>query len=199
MFTRLRLGLCLALLAGAALAQDTPEALAARLAERERQLAQLQANYDRLREEHLETLRQLDEVLRQLREARDASARHEQALVLQASEGLTTTESGLRYLDLKLGDGPAPKHGDVVVVHYTGWLLDGTKFDSSREREPLRFPLGLRRVIAGWEEGLASMKVGGKRKLVIPPQLAYGEQARGPIPANATLVFEVELVAIEAK
>jgi peptidylprolyl isomerase len=110
-----------------------------------------------------------------------------------------TTSSGLKYYDIEVGDGPTPATGQNVVVHYTGWLLDGTKFDSSLDRgEAFTFSLGAGRVIHGWDEGLATMKVGGKRQLVIPPELAYGEQgAGGVIPPNATLVFEVELVDIE--
>lgn len=109
-----------------------------------------------------------------------------------------TTESGLKYEDLKAGEGTAAKAGDTVEVHYTGWLTNGKKFDSSVDRnEPFKFKLGARMVIKGWDEGVAGMKPGGKRKLTIPPELAYGERgAGGVIPANATLVFEVELLKI---
>ena len=106
------------------------------------------------------------------------------------------TPSGLRYQDLKAGTGPEAKAGDAVAVHYTGWLTDGTEFDSSVGGEPLTFPLGRRRVIDGWDEGVAGMRVGGKRKLVIPPSLGYGDQRNGPIPANSTMVFDVELIEI---
>lgn len=111
---------------------------------------------------------------------------------------MTTTPSGLKYIDLVVGSGPSPKTGGFAIVHYTGWLADGKKFDSSRDRnEPLEFALGRKQVIAGWDEGVATMKVGGKRRLVIPPNLAYGAQGYpGAIPANATLTFEVELVSI---
>ena len=110
----------------------------------------------------------------------------------------TTTESGLQYYDIEEGDGPSPEAGDTVVVHYTDWLEDGTKFDSSLDRgEPFPFALGAGGVIPGWDEGVATMQVGGKRQLVIPPDLAYGEQgAGGVIPPDATLVFEVELLEI---
>ena len=96
------------------------------------------------------------------------------------------------------GDGAVPKQGDTVTVHYTGWLTDGTKFDSSLDRdEPFSFVLGIGQVIQGWEQGVAGMRVGGKARLTIPPQLAYGEQGYpGAIPPNATLVFEVELLSV---
>ncbi|MCI0399439.1 MAG: FKBP-type peptidyl-prolyl cis-trans isomerase [Chloroflexi bacterium] len=110
----------------------------------------------------------------------------------------TTTDSGLKYFDLVEGQGVSPQAGQRVAVHYTGWLLDGTKFDSSLDRaEPFVFALGAGDVIAGWDEGVATMKVGGRRQLVIPAELGYGAQgAGGVIPPNATLVFEVELLEI---
>src|SRR5256886_6905679 len=109
------------------------------------------------------------------------------------------TKSGLKYQDLKVGDGQEAKKDDVVSVHYTGRLTDGKKFDSSLDRDrPFEFRLGAGMVIKGWDEGVAGMKVGGKRKLTIPPDLAYGQEGRGNvIPPNATLVFEVELLAIK--
>ena len=111
---------------------------------------------------------------------------------------LTKTASGLGYVDLVEGTGPQPKTGDSVRVHYTGWLENGKKFDSSHDRrEPLVFAVGRGQVIQGWDEGVGSMKVGGKRKLVIPASLGYGSQgAGGVIPPNATLIFEVELLGI---
>lgn len=114
-------------------------------------------------------------------------------------EKVITTPSGLKYVDLKEGTGPAAKKGDTVEVHYTGWLKDGKKFDSSLDRgQPFSFPLGAGRVIKGWDEGVAGMKVGGKRKLIIPPDLAYGARgAGGVIPPNAELTFEVELLKIK--
>ena len=112
---------------------------------------------------------------------------------------LTTTESGLQYYDLQAGTGPSPGPGQTAVVHYTGWLQDGTKFDSSLDRgEPFEFAVGAGQVIPGWDEGVASMQVGGKRQLVIPSELGYGEQgASGVIPPNAILVFEVELLEVK--
>lgn len=109
-----------------------------------------------------------------------------------------TTASGLQYEDVRLGDGGTAQAGQTVSVHYTGWLTDGKKFDSSRDRgQPFSFDLGKRRVIAGWDEGVAGMQVGGVRKLTIPPQLGYGARGAGKvIPPNATLVFEVELLKI---
>jgi FKBP-type peptidyl-prolyl cis-trans isomerase len=113
-------------------------------------------------------------------------------------EKYVTTKSGLKYLDQKVGDGKEVKAGDTVVVHYTGWLKDGKKFDSSYDRkEPAKFALG--DVIKGWQEGIPGMKVGGKRKLIIPPDLAYGKKgtADGTIPPDAELTFEVELLEVK--
>jgi len=110
----------------------------------------------------------------------------------------TTTASGLQYWDLVTGNGAVAVPGKQVSVHYTGWLTDGTKFDSSRDRnQPIRFVLGMGQVIKGWDEGVAGMKVGGKRQLRIPPNLAYGSRPVGPIPPNSTLVFDVELLDVK--
>ena len=111
---------------------------------------------------------------------------------------LTRTLSGLRYQDVAPGDGKEATAGKVVLVHYTGWLPNGEKFDSSRDRnDPFSFTLGAGQVIAGWDEGVAGMKVGGRRKLVIPPDLGYGTAGAPPdIPPGATLVFDVELLEV---
>jgi len=121
----------------------------------------------------------------------------------QAARTTMTTSSGLQITDTKVGTGATPKQGQTCVMHYTGWLYEngakGKKFDSSRDRgQPFEFPLGMRRVIAGWDEGVATMKVGGQRTLIIPPQLGYGERGAGSaIPPNATLIFDVELVDVK--
>jgi FKBP-type peptidyl-prolyl cis-trans isomerase len=114
-----------------------------------------------------------------------------------------TTASGLQIIDATVGTGASPKPGQTCVMHYTGWLYEngqkGKKFDSSVDRnEPFEFPIGQHRVIAGWDEGVATMKVGGKRTLIIPPALGYGARgAGGAIPPNATLMFDVELLAVK--
>ena len=114
-----------------------------------------------------------------------------------------TTQSGLKITDSKIGTGATPKPGQTCIVHYTGWLYEngakGKKFDSSVDRgQPFEFPVGMHRVIAGWDEGVASMKVGGKRTLIIPPDLGYGARgAGGVIPPNATLIFDVELLGVK--
>ncbi|WP_454061128.1 FKBP-type peptidyl-prolyl cis-trans isomerase [Candidatus Nitrospira salsa] len=121
-------------------------------------------------------------------------------VVQAADEGkVVTTESGLQYVDVVPGDGQEAKSGDDVVVHYTGTLTDGTKFDSSKDRnDPFSFPLGAGQVIKGWDEGVAGMKVGGTRQLIIPPDLGYGARgAGGVIPPNATLNFDVELLEVK--
>ena len=123
----------------------------------------------------------------------------------QAPAKTMTTQSGLKIIDTKVGTGAKPKTGQTCVMHYTGWLYDagakdnkGKKFDSSVDRgQPFEFPLGRGRVIAGWDEGVATMKVGGKRTLIIPPALGYGARgAGGVIPPNATLIFDVELLGV---
>jgi peptidylprolyl isomerase len=121
----------------------------------------------------------------------------------QAAGKPMTTASGLQITDSKVGTGATPRRGQICVMHYTGWLYEngvkGKKFDSSVDRnEPFEFPIGQKQVIAGWDEGVATMKVGGKRTLIIPPELGYGARgAGGAIPPNATLIFEVELLGVK--
>lgn len=105
--------------------------------------------------------------------------------------------NGLHVQDLEAGEGARADSGDIATVHYTGWLPNGEVFDSSRERQPFEVALGYGRVINGWDQGLVGMREGGRRLLVVPPGLAYGTSRRGPIPANSTLVFEVELLEVE--
>lgn len=122
---------------------------------------------------------------------------------VRAEPETTLTASGLKYIDTKPGTGASPKIGQNVTVHYTGWLYvngaKGKKFDSSRDRgEPFDFPLGMGQVIKGWDEGVETMKVGGKRTLIIPPELGYGARAMGnAIPANSWLIFVVELLGVK--
>ena len=118
----------------------------------------------------------------------------------KSTTALHTTPSGLQYQDLKVGTGALPKTGQSVTVHYTGTLTDGKKFDSSRDRnEPFTFKIGLSEVIAGWDEGVGTMRVGGHRKLIIPAKLGYGDRGAGAglIPPGATLIFDVELLSIK--
>ena len=116
---------------------------------------------------------------------------------------MTTTKTGLQFEDTAVGTGASPQSGQTCVMHYTGWLWEngakGAKFDSSHDRgRPFTFPIGQRRVIAGWDEGVATMQIGGKRILLIPPELGYGARgAGGVIPPNATLLFEVELLGVQ--
>jgi len=131
-----------------------------------------------------------------------AATTHHSAFAQTGTKPMTTP-SGLQITDITPGTGASPKQGQTAVVHYTGWLYEngakGRKFDSSVDRgQPFEFPVGAGRVIRGWDEGVATMKVGGKRTLVIPPELGYGARgAGGVIPPNATLVFDVELLGVK--
>jgi peptidylprolyl isomerase len=131
------------------------------------------------------------------------AARGSTTAAAQAAGKTMTTQSGLQITDTQVGTGATPKPGQICVMHYTGWLYQdgakGKKFDSSLDRgQPFEFPIGRQRVIAGWDEGVATMKVGGKRTLIIPPELGYGARgAGGAIPPNATLIFEVELLDVK--
>ena len=118
---------------------------------------------------------------------------------VSCSKEKQTMINGLQIEDIKIGEGSEVKKFDIVTVNYTGTLEDGTKFDSSLNpgRTPFRFTVGAGQVIKGWDEGLMGMKVGGKRKLTIPPELGYGSRDNGPIPANSTLIFDIDLLGIE--
>jgi len=116
---------------------------------------------------------------------------------LPPAEGKIVTQYSMRYIDIAAGDGKLAEPGKIYVVHYTGWLYDGTQFDSSRGKDPLSFEQGKRKVIPGFDAGFEGMRVGGKRRLLIPYQLAYGEKGRGKIPPKADLIFDVELVDVK--
>ncbi len=129
-----------------------------------------------------------------------ASAAGPSTATAQTIGSTMITPSGLKITDTKVGTGATPKSGQTCVVHYTGWLYEngakGKKFDSSRDRgQPFEFPLGMGRVIKGWDEGVATMKIGGKRRLIVPPDLGYGARGIGPIPPNSTLIFDVEALS----
>jgi len=130
--------------------------------------------------------------------ADDLTVEAESAADEPSEDNLVTTDSGLQYEDIVEGTGAMPQKGQRVTVHYTGTLEDGTKFDSSRDRNrPFSFTIGVGQVIKGWDEGVSTMRVGGQRKLIIPPELGYGARgAGGVIPPNATLLFDVELLRI---
>ena len=120
-------------------------------------------------------------------------------IAVSCSKEKQTMSNGLVIEDVKIGDGQEVEKFNIVTVNYTGLLEDGTKFDSSLNpgRSPFRFTVGAGQVIKGWDEGLMGMKIGGKRKLTIPPELGYGSRDNGPIPANSTLIFEIDLLGIE--
>jgi len=133
------------------------------------------------------------------KESMDTTKSDKESGRIEIPANVVTTETGLKYLDKKVGTGPAPAKGQKIVVHYTGWFLSGIKFDSSVDRgEPLEFNVGVHQVIDGWDEGLLTMKVGGSRRLYIPSDLAYGDNGiPGAIPPKATLVFDVELLGVK--
>jgi peptidylprolyl isomerase len=124
--------------------------------------------------------------------------RHKIAASIPRTAGPIRTQYRMRYIEVQKGTGALAEPGKLYSVHYTGWLTNGTKFDSSRDRDaPITFEQGKRKVIPGWDAGFEGMRVGGKRRLFIPYQLAYGEKGRGPIPPKAELIFDVELVDVK--
>ena len=127
------------------------------------------------------------------------SSSYKTAAMKTTTPKTVTLPDGMKYQDIKVGKGAMPKPGQVAIVHYTGTLIDGKKFDSSRDRnQPFEFPLGAHKVIPCWDEGVASMRIGGRRKLICPPAMAYGERGYPPvIPSNATLNFDVELLGLK--
>ncbi len=127
---------------------------------------------------------------------RQVADRYAPALDIDLSE-MERLWSGLYIDDVRVGEGARADSGDVVTVHYTGWLPNGMEFDSSRDGRPFEVPLGYGRVIDGWDQGIVGMREGGRRRLVIPPAMGYGERGQGPIPANSTLVFDVELLGVQ--
>jgi len=127
-----------------------------------------------------------------------ANAQPKLSASLPAAEGKMVEQYTMRYIEVAVGTGKLAEPGKVYLVHYTGWLYDGTQFDSSRGKpEPLNFEQGKRKVIPGWDAGFEGMRVGGKRRLLIPYQLAYGEKGRGKIPPKADLIFDVELMDVK--
>ena len=131
-------------------------------------------------------------------EAAEEAGEESEGLGTPSEEPVVTTDTGLQYIDVRVGEGDVAEAGSTAVVHYTGWLVNGKKFDSSLDRnQTFDFPVGGGRVIKGWDQGVAGMKVGGVRKLIVPPDLGYGSRGIGPIPPDATLVFEVELVGVK--
>ena len=127
-----------------------------------------------------------------------ACARYKQPTALAHVPGKVRTQYTMRFIDVKMGAGLEAEAGKTFVVHYTGWLRDGTKFDSSRDRDkPFEFEQGKRRVIPGWDAGFEGMRVGGQRRFFIPYQLAYGEKGRGKIPPKAELIFDIELLGVK--
>lgn len=127
-----------------------------------------------------------------------ACGRYKQPTAVAQVAGKVRTQYTMRYIDVKTGSGPVAEPGKIFVVHYTGWLRDGTKFDSSRDRnKPLEFEQGKRKVIPGWDAGFEGMRVGGQRRFFIPYQLAYGEKGRNKIPPKAELIFDVELLGVK--
>lgn len=139
---------------------------------------------------------QADEQAQQMQQQQQ---QQEQQPQQQQSSSPVTTETGLQYEEIVVGNGAVPRYGQTVTVHYTGWLTNGTKFDSSLDKgQPFQFVLGAREVIRGWDEGVSTMRIGGKRRLIVPPDLGYGDRgAGGVIPPGATLVFDVELLGAQ--